>query len=292
MLGNDPFYFGIIRRYHVLVGNVFTDVRVPRFSSDGTTRELVRVPIAIASRDKTIARVLAEPNTDSRPQAVTLPRMSFEMGSPRYDADRHQSSAESIRIYDSTDKTYSKLYAPVPWDFPFSVYVYVKTYEDGLKIVEQVLPFFTPDYTVRAELIDGVVTMNVPIVLDGQISVQDSTTQGAISDSRVIVWTLPLTVKGWLFGPEHESGIIKFIDVPMRTPDFGVDISDAYANNSSALEEVVVRAGLLANGSPTTNAAASVPYDQIEVDDDWDYITYVVSDDAKEGTGGANEPVS
>lgn len=252
----------------------------------------MRVPIALGSRDKTLARVFAEPGANSRPEAVILPRMSFELTGVRYDSTRHQSSVQQIRLHADGSNTYSRLYAPVPYDFDFSLFVYSKAQEDGLKIVEQILPFFTPDFTPRAELIPGAATMNLPVTLTA-VSVADDYAQGAILERRAVVWNLTFTMRGWLFGPEHQDGIIKLVDVPLIVPRLGVSVDDTYANNTGAIDEVTVQPGLLANGAPTTNAAASVPYTQVELEDDWAYAVVIAGDlDPAEGTGGSNTPLT
>jgi len=285
MLGREVFYYGLIRRYTVLFATLFNEIKVPRYAQDGSERELVRVPISLGPRDKTLARIFGDGGANSRPEAVTLPRLSFDMAAPRYDSSRHQSAAETITVY--TANTYSKMFTPVPYDFDFNLYCYTKTQEDGLKIIEQILPFFTPEFTVRAELIPSVVTMNVPIVLNS-VNVQDDYDAGEIKDRRAVIWTLGFTVKGWLYGPEHVGGVIKFIDVPLYVPRQDTSIDDTTRFNTGAIDEVTVQPGLLANGSPTTNTAASVPYTQVQIDDNWAYAVWVAGNlDPTEGTGGA-----
>lgn len=297
MLGLDPFYWGLLRKYYVLFASLFNEIRVPRYGTDGSIREYVRVPISLGAKDKTLAQVFSEPQADARQQAITLPRLSFDRSGMTYDATRHQSSTEYIMLQPNTT-SYAKMYTPVPYDINFDLFVYSKTQEDGLKIVEQIIPFFTPDYTVRAELIDDFVTLNVPIILN-QVTSADDYSQGSLVDRRAIIWTLSFTMKAYLFGPEHTTGIIKFVDVPLTVPQAGKDANGHYYTvdttpaNTAAIAEVTVQPGLLPNGQPTTNAAASIDYTLVNLGDDWAYAVTIKGDlDPDEGTGGANEPVT
>lgn len=271
MLGLHHFYWSLMRKYDAIVGTIFNEIAVPRFHANGALEQLIRVPISYAPKDKTIARLKADANID-RPAATMLPRMSFQLQDTRYASDRHLNAAESIVV--QTANGYSRQYNPVPYDFNYTVWAFAKSREDGYKIVEQVLPFFTPEFTVVAELVPEMnVAVNIPVVLN-KVSIADTYADGSFEEHRAVVWSLDLTLKGWLYGPTYDTGLIKFIDMTLHIPTTD-DIADATANNSPPIDRVTVQPGLLANGSPTTNAAASIPYTDVEAEDDWGYATVV-----------------
>lgn len=290
MLGREPFYWGLLRRYYVLFATLFNEIKVPRYDTAGAVQQYVRVPISLGPKDKTLAQVFAQPDVEGRPQAITLPRLSFERSGMTYDASRHQASSEYIFLQ-PTSNTYAKMFVPVPYDIKFQLYVYSKTQEDGLKIIEQIIPFFTPDFPVRAELIANTVTLNVPVILNN-VSTADDYAQGNLIDRRAVIHTLDFTMKAYFFGPEHVSGIIKFVDVPFYVPGNNETVSNLSAN-ATPIDRVTVQPGLLANGSPTTNAQASIDYHLVNLEDNWAYAVTIYGNlDPAEGTGGLDEPIS
>lgn len=274
MLGLPIFAWSLIRKYDAIVGNLFNDISIPRYHSNGTIEQSIRVPISYAPKDKTIARLKADPTID-RPAAVMLPRLSYQLQDIEYDADRHLNPAEYTVVQSAVANSgYLRQYNPVPYDFHYTVWAFAKSRTDGYSIVEQVLPFFTPEFTVTAEMIPEMnVILNVPIILN-RVDVHDDYADADFETHRSVVWTLDLTLKGMLFGPTYDTGLIKFIDMTFNIPTTD-DIEDATANNSPPIDRVTVQPGLLANGEPTTNAAASIPYTDIDEDDNWNVATVI-----------------
>lgn len=290
MLANPYFNFDLMRKYTALVGSLFKDIVVERTDATGAVDQIIRVPLSWGPREKVLARLAADPNLD-RPSAITLPVIGMEQTTISYDPSRHLNAAERILYEDPVTKTHRTQFNPVPYDFNYDINVYAKSYEDGTKIVEQVLPFFTPEFTPRVLLVEEMnLEMNVPVVM-GPVRIQDNYADSAFKDRRAIVWGMSVTVRGYLYGPIQTPKLIKFVKVPLRVPPDDIGIEDATIFNSVAIDQVSVQPGLLANGSPTTNAAASVPFAQVNLEDDWAYATVVVGDTyAGEDTGGNTSP--
>jgi hypothetical protein len=136
--------------------------------------------------------------------------------------------------------------------------------EDATKIVEQILPFFKPEFTVTAKMIDTMDTsLDIPIILNS-ISSED-TYEGSYDERRAIIWTLQFTLKGYYFGPISNKKIIKFVDVNSYTT----------LTATTPVMDVQVRPGLTANGQPTTVLANSIPYANVNIDDDWAHIVTI-----------------
>jgi energy-coupling factor transporter ATP-binding protein EcfA2 len=165
-------------------------------------------------------------------------------------------------------------YNPVPYDIDFKVFIYSKNVEDGTKIIEQVLPFFTPDWTTRVKLIPELnVIMDIPVILN-DISYEDDY-EGDLKDRRKIVWTLDLTVRGYIYGPVKKSGIIKFTDVKFYIPNVeDGHLSEAVGNTDPSVR-LTIQPGLTANGQPTDNINNTIPYQEIEATDDYGFIEEV-----------------
>jgi hypothetical protein len=88
--------------------------------------------------------------------------------------------------------------SPVPYDFAFALNIFVKNADDGTQIIEQILPFFQPDFTVTINALPTMgIKIDLPIVLGG-VNVEDSY-EGDFLSRRALIWTLDFTVKGYLY---------------------------------------------------------------------------------------------
>jgi len=255
------FYHETIRRYVVLFGTLFNDIYVQRPDTNHNTNHTVKVPVTYGPKEKVLARLTADPSLDRKP-AIVLPIISFEITGIQYDASRKLNTLGRRSKTDASDS--SKLfyqYNPVPYDISFSLHILVKNTDDGTRIVEQILPFFTPEWTSTINVIpDMDITMDIPVILN-TVDLTD-TYEGDYETRRAIEWTLTFTLKGYVFGPIHKSGIIKFANS---------SIFNSLSSNTE-LSSVIVTPGLLSNGSPTTNSSLTISRDLIYPDDDFGYI--------------------
>lgn len=264
MFGQN-FYFSTIRKYVTLFGTLFDDITIIRTEASGQMSAVIKVPITYSSNDKMIARMEQDPGIDRQTATPTLPIMSFEMTNVTYDHTRKLSTIGRSAVA-NTNNSYSYQYNPVPYNISFRLYIYVKNAEDGTKIVEQILPYFTPDFTTTLKLIPEMgINMDIPTVL-GTITQEDKYT-GDFKERRAIIWTLDFTMKGYIYGPVKKAPIILFANTVFYTPK---DIKNLA--NVTYTDYVSVRPGLTANGEPTSNADLSIsPYD-ILASDDYGYI--------------------
>ncbi len=280
-----PFYFGLIRKYVILMGSLLNNIRITRTDKDGNVTSLLKVPITYGPKDKMLARIMQDPKLDRDEATTTLPMISFEMGQIKYDGDRKLNTIGKSSVREPTDKNkFRYQYNPVPYNIGFKAFVYAKNVEDGTKIMEQILPFFTPDWNTTVSLIPEMeINMDIPIVLNN-ISYTDNYA-GDYKDRRMIIWELDFTLKGYFYGPVKTGGIIKFITTNFFIPQTPVGhISDAIGKLDPA-ERVTIQPGLDANGhpinyygQPNTNTG-TIPYNQIEVDDDFGFITMIYNEE-------------
>lgn len=272
---NNTFYFSLIRKYVILIGTLFNNIHIKRTASDGSETALIKVPISYAAKDKMLARVLGDPNIQIETAVTTLPMISFEMGRMTYDRDRKLNTIHKISARDSTNENkFNYQYNPVPYNINFSVFIYAKHVEDGTKIIEQILPYFTPDWTTTVNLIpDMDVTMDIPVVLNN-IGYTD-TYDGNYRQRRAVIWQLDLTLKGYLYGPVKKSNIIKFVETNFRIPNVPDGELQSAVGNTGISERVTVQPGLTSNGQPTSNVSLTVPYTEIDINDDFGYINII-----------------
>jgi hypothetical protein len=201
------FYNRIIRKLVVGFGNLFNEITMVRYNPDLTEAERFIVPIAYAAKEHYVLRLEEDFNLDKKVQ-MTLPRLSFEMTGLQYDASRKQNTNTKNYAAAANGSVVSQ-YNPVPYNFDFSLYLYVRNIEDGTQVIEHILPYFTPDYTIKLNLVPEMgIVKEVPIILNN--ITQDIQYEGnRSSDPRLVIWTLNFTVKGFIFGPVSSAGYIE-----------------------------------------------------------------------------------
>jgi len=275
MLKIEAFYFSITRKMVATFGTIFNEIVVPRFDTAGNVTQVMKVPLSYAPKERVLARLKGDENIDHK-AATTLPRISFELMSIEYDASRKLNPIQIQRPVANEDGSYKRQFVPVPYNYHFSLWIYAKNVEDGLTILEQILPFFTPEFPTKLNLIPEMnVSINVPIILNGVQS--EDTYEGDFKDeNRKIIWTLDFTMKGYLYGPIRTDAIIKFANVNFYAP--AVDNLVDAVGNSAPVDRVTSQPGLTANGEPTSNIALTIPYQEIEANDDYGFINIVYGD--------------
>lgn len=205
MLKNDHFYNRTIRKVVVAFGTIFNDIEIVRFKKDNTPKERMKVPLSYGPKEKYITRIKSDP-TLTKSVAVTLPRMAFELTGLSYDASRKQQT--TIQNFYYSTGSVKHQYVPVPYNFEFSLSIFVRNTEDGTQILEQILPFFTPDFTVTVAFNPELGQKHdIPIILDSVSTSVDY--EGDMTSSRVIIWDLTFTAKGFLWpAVKQDQGLI------------------------------------------------------------------------------------
>lgn len=257
------YYHSIIRKYIIMFGTMFNDIDVQRFNTAGERIQTLRVPIAYGPKEKFLVRLAQDPNFD-RDVAISLPRMSFEITTMNYNSTRKlPSTIKNVYTYSDKDKLKYQ-YTPVPFDINIALSVFVKNADDGVQILEGILPFFTPEWTNSVNLIPELkLKMDVPVVFN-DISTED-TYEGDFSTRRALIHTLNFTVKGYLFGPVRSQGVIK-----RAIATTNVERTDGSASAISSI--LTATPGLTANGTPTSDSTITIPPEQISSTDDYGFI--------------------
>ena len=212
MLNNNVYYHGIIRKCIVGFGTLFSDIYIDRREGDSVTGNVIQrlqVPLAYAPKEKWVVRLDQDPGLENHTY-VSLPRMSFEIIGYNYDPSRKVNRMQQIKCGDGTGSV-STMYTPVPYNLDLSLYILTKTQEDGLQIIEQILPTFTPEYTLSINVVpDMNVKIDVPIILNS-VSVQDDY-DGDFQTRRFVTHSLSFQMKINLFGPISGQSVIETVN--------------------------------------------------------------------------------
>jgi len=189
------FYHQTSRKMVVAFGSLFNNIEVRRTDSSDAVTEVIKIPLSYGPKDKMLVRISQDPSLNPN-VALTVPRMGFELTSMTYDGARKLNTMG--RNVKKGTTGLKKQYNPVPYNWDFSLYVFVKNAEDGTQILEQILPFFTPDFTVTMTLVSGMtVKMDIPLVLNSVTS--EDSYEGDFATRRSIIWTLSFLMKGFLY---------------------------------------------------------------------------------------------
>jgi len=208
MLSDQYFYFQLTRKIVAIFGSIFNEITIVRKDDSGNELNRMKVPLIYAPKDRYITRLLSDPNL-AKPIQTLLPRMSFEITGFGYDGQRKQNSLLRSAKGNTATRVASQ-YMGVPWDIDFNLYIYSRTTDDGLHIVEQILPYFNPDYTPTVNVVSEVGFLkDLPILLNG-VS-QNVEYEGDADAVRYITWTLSFTVKAYYYGPVTTPKIIRTV---------------------------------------------------------------------------------
>lgn len=266
MISGIPFYNSLFKKYVIIFGTLFNNISIERRDSNGGLLQTFKVPIAYGPREKFLARIEDNPDAAAL-TAIKLPRMAFEISGINYDASRKLQTVNKIVSKKNLNgvNVYDKVHNPVPYNIDFKLDIMSKTMEDGLRIIEQIMPYFTPEWTVSARLLgnDFDNTTDIPLILNS-VNVDDEYASDFLT-RRILTFTLNFTMKCYFFGPVTESKIIKITDVrifPLTT-------------SNTEVVTTIIRPGLTIDGEPTSNADLSVALSQIDEDDNYGFIVTI-----------------
>jgi hypothetical protein len=264
MYGNQ-FYNETTRRYVAVFGTLFNDISIQRNNATGSVSKTLKVPINYAPMQKVLARIDQDLELDA--PAMTLPRMSFEITGMNYAPDRKLPRMNKLRKTDAeTNSSQAIAYNPAPYDISFDLNIMTKLNEDGTKILEQIIPFFTPDVTHSVKILDDMdLYLDIPIILNS-VSFED-VYEGDFESRRSLIWTLSFTMKAYYFGPVSTKKVIKFSTANAFPADNSLVATEG--------ESVTVQPGLKSDGTPANTVENSIPVDDISSDDDWAAIATI-----------------
>jgi len=233
MLGNEHFYNRTIRKIVVAFGTMFNDIHTVRYNKAGTIEyEKFKVPLNYGAKEKYLVRLASDP-TLTKSIATTVPRMSFEMTGMSYDVSRKLPS--TLRNFAAeTATTVKTQFVPVPYDFSFSLSIYVRNTEDGTQILEQILPFFTPDFNVTIDFIPSMgKKYDMPVILN---SVNNQTEyEGDLMSTRLIIWDLEFTAKGYIWPPVLSGDVIRQANSSIYLETRAKDAQKVYVNYANGV---------------------------------------------------------
>jgi hypothetical protein len=203
------FYHKRVRTAVSVFGSLFNNIHVIRQNKAGGVISQIKVPLAYAQRRQFLSRIeeMEQGQDAERKVAIKLPRMSFEITNMVYDAARQLPKMNAFTsAVNNSVVSRQKLYSATPYIVSFQLNVYAKNQDDALQIVEQILPYFSPQYTVTVKPFADIPTLkeDVPINLGSVVMYDDF--EGELQTRRTIVYSLDFDMKILLHGPVNSDG--------------------------------------------------------------------------------------
>ncbi len=254
------FYHATLRKSVAVFGTLFNNLQVIRRTSAGDIVSSARVPLAYGPKQKFLARIDNEIGQDAS-VSMKLPRMAFEMTSLTLDPVQKLQKRNHITEISASDVTKKKsIKHYTSYDIGMSLFIMAKNQDDGLQIMEQILPYFQPDYTVTIKPIDGWSTykQDVPVILQG-VTIDDQY-EGDFTERRVLIYQLDFVMKMKFYGPTGDQGIIREINIDFNSDSGGSNIleeMDITINPTTAAQDGTYTVQTVISNAQSTSAETS-----------------------------------
>jgi hypothetical protein len=256
------FYNETIKRSVSIFGTLFNNITVKKVKSDNTVLTSQIVPISYGPKQKWLSRLNDEPNlSDGMRSSISLPRIAFEISGFEYDATRQQNklirASKTTLDTDNTKRSFQ--YAPAPYNINFTLSILAKNANDALQILEQILPYFQPEYTVSMKMVDSMTEVrDVPISLNS-VTMNDEY-EGTFEERRVIEYTLDFTMKLYFFGPVYTGKIIKNVIERTYLTNENGQFTSSQIDESGLIKEVKHYEPAFAETSNAVAASTTVSF--------------------------------
>lgn len=259
----EAYYHGLLRKHLILFGALFNEIYIDRVDAAGDVQKTIKIPLSYGPKEWYLSRANDNPNL-TKPVKQVLPRIAYELKSLRYANERKLNTTNSASKTNLLNSTKTRIMSPVPYDLHIRMTILTRNADDATRIIEQIVPRFTPELTLTLKSIPEVeIIHDVPIVL-GNVEIDDQYEGDMAEDDRVVIWNLDFSMKANFYGPIGRSKVIKEIELHYFT-GINDDIAD--------VEGIYIQPGLTVDNEPTKNITLSIPTDQINKDDPWGVIT-------------------
>ena len=206
MLGTQ-FYNQAVRKTVVSFGTLFNNIELKKVV-DGQVMEVEKVPLAYGPKQKFLYRLQGNP-TDGKKVAITMPRIYFEMTGIDYDAARKTPATQKYKtVINDEGKEVRTQYVPVPYNISFEVGILCKSQDDGLQILEQILPFFQPSFSMSLKFIPDMDEVRDVAVVLNSVDFDDDW-EDDFSTRRSITYSMQFTAKSYIYGPYTKADVIR-----------------------------------------------------------------------------------
>lgn len=213
MPASQHYFYNVMRKTIIQFLDMFNDLAIARFNPDtGAVIKYVSVPLKFAPKTKQWYWTELREAQDRRD--TVLPMIAVDMENVEYAQDRQVNRNHRVSLSDKGN--IRQYFNPVPYDFTFNVQIAAEYMVDITQVIEQVLPFFTPEAYIRITIpelnIEGVDGASDELGSDSlelrvvyESSSKEATVELDEAGYRVLLWTLTFKAQGYLFTPMFET---------------------------------------------------------------------------------------
>jgi len=194
----EYFYHSITKKAVVAFGSMFNDIYIARYNSDGTEKERMKVPLSYMTKQKFVSRLKQNPEL-TNDFYMSLPRMAFEFTTLIYDASRKNDNFQ--KTVGGSNNLYAFRYGRVPYNLTFMLHVFAKNTDDALQILEQIIPWFTPEYSVNVKMVNPTdMSVDVPFIIQN-VTYDEDVEDSDFQSRKTVMVTIEFVSKIFYYGP-------------------------------------------------------------------------------------------
>lgn len=262
----EYFYHKTLLNCTKIFGTLFNDITIKRYNKSGKVKKNMKVKLTYSPKDKLLERVLKDPSLTKK-TAINLPIIGFEMTGMNYDSTRRNNPLNRRYVNGSDGNTQKSMYEPIPYNIQWNVSILVDKQEDGLQIIEQIIPFFAPKISIPSKLIFSDMSEIDDLIITMTDISPEMSYEGSVQDRELMQWNLNFEMKMSFFHPViDQTSIIKKIITNLTISD------DPQSKSGGDKVQIQTQPGLTDEGKPTTDINDSIPTSDIEADDDYGFI--------------------
>jgi len=204
-----------VRKLVIGFGSLFNNIKIKNLEKGGTLVDYT-IPLTYAPKEKYLKRLtqLSSISENKTRVQIAVPQMAFEMLDMVYDPTRRLGKTK--QKIQGTSSSYSE----APYNFTFGLYAYTRNIEDNLQIIEQILPYFSPEFVLTLNLTSIHQKVDVPITLVKTILTEEY--EGDFSFRRAVTSTFQFVVKSYVYAPITTTTLTQNFSITLSEETSGI----------------------------------------------------------------------
>jgi hypothetical protein len=193
------FYNQNLRKLVVSFGSLFSNIEIGHVDPDTGNTTNIRVPVHYSPQEKFIQRLLQPSSiTPGTRIEIQVPIISYIINSITPDPSRRFNRFAKNDNMTNCGPSGSGISNQIPVNVSFNLFVYTRHTDDMLQIVEQIMPYFTPDHVITIDMNEVQTNVQIPVIMvNNNLSERY---EGDLSSRRLNIASFQFIAKAWIFG--------------------------------------------------------------------------------------------
>lgn len=181
MIG-QAWYHKSIKKVISVFGSLFSDISITSGTGD-----VIKVPIHFSQKQKFIEALFNNEDVRNMHVDITTPALGFEIVNYLYNPEQMSNPMNIQHQKISADnQSIDFMFSSVPYTIGIELYAMTNTLDEAYQIIEQIIPFFTPQLTVTIKDLD-LYSLNTNITFDLNAISQDVQYETTFDERRSIM---------------------------------------------------------------------------------------------------------